>query len=45
MFWWDNEHVQMLQLVVCFLLLNFTQMADEMILVMSLALRHQFLRH
>ena len=39
------KHVQMLQLVACFLLLNFAQMADEMMLIMSLVLRHQFPRH
>ena len=35
----------MFQLVACFLLLNFAQMADEMMHMMSLVLRHQFLRH
>ena len=39
------EHVQMFQLVACFLLLNFAQMADEMMHMMSLVLRHRFLRH
>ena len=48
MFWRDNyivERVQMLQLVTCFLHLNFAQMADEMMLIMSLVLRHQFHRY
>ena len=34
------EHVQMLKLVACFLLLNFAQTADE-----NLVLRNQFPRH
>ena len=35
----------MFQLVACFLLLNFAQMAEEMMHMMSLVLRHRFLRH
>ena len=35
----------MLQLVACFLFSNFAQMADEMMLMMSLVFRHRLLRH
>ena len=39
------EDVQLLQLVACFLHLNFAKMAEKMMLMITLVLRDQFLRH
>ena len=39
------DHVQILVLVACFVLLNLAQIADETLLMVCLFLRHQFLRN
>lgn len=39
------EHIQILTLVVCFVLLNLAQIADETLLMLCSLLRHQFLRN
>ena len=38
------DHVQILVLVACFVLLNLAQIAGETLLMVCLFLRHQFLR-
>lgn len=39
------EHVEILVLVACLLLLTLAQIAEEMLLMVCLILRHQFLRN
>ena len=39
------EHVQILILVACSVLLNLAQIADETLLMVCSLLRHQFLRN
>ena len=44
-FGWIMDHVQILVLVACFVLLNLAQIADETLLMVCLFLQHQFLRN
>ena len=39
------DHVQILVLVACFVLVNLAQIADETLLMVCLFLQHQFLRN
>ena len=39
------DHVQILVLVACFVLLNLAQIADKTLLMMCLVLRDKFLRN